>query len=65
MLRHVVDDLYQIGESVVGADGWCEAVRVYVLLNNGRPLLFDTGSHLHSHEIMTQLKELLALTGHQ
>lgn len=59
MLRHVVDDLYQIGESIAGADGWHEAVRVYVLLNDGCPLLFDAGSHIHRAEIMADLKELL------
>lgn len=59
MLRHVVDDLYQIGESVAGHDGLYEAVRVYVLLNNDAPLIFDAGSHLHSDEIMASLKELL------
>lgn len=62
MLRHVVDDLYQIGESVEGQDGWREAVRVYVLLNDGCPLLFDSGSHIHRGQIMTELKELLGNT---
>ncbi len=59
MLRHVVDDLYQIGESLSGANGWHEAVRVYVLLNDGNPLIFDSGSHLHSGQIMSRLRELL------
>ncbi|WP_350336120.1 MBL fold metallo-hydrolase [Coralliovum pocilloporae] len=59
MLRQVRDDLYQIGESALGADGWCEAVRVFVLLNNGCPLIFDAGSHLHRKQIMAELKELL------
>lgn len=59
MLRHIVDDLYQVGESIVGEDGWHEAVRVYVLLNDGCPLLFDAGSHIHRSEIMTDLKELI------
>lgn len=45
-LRHVVDDLYQMAKVVEGADGWHEAVRVYVLLNDGCPLLFDSGSHI-------------------
>lgn len=62
MLRHVVDDLYQIGESVAGDDGWHEAVRVYVLLNDGCPLLFDSGSHIHRGQIMDELKELLGDT---
>lgn len=59
MLRHVKDDLYQVGESVAGHDGLHEAVRVYVLLNDGCPLIFDAGSHLHSEEIMSSLKDLL------
>ena len=59
MLRHVKDDLYQVGESVAGRDGLHEAVRVYVLLNDDCPLIFDAGSHLHSEEIMSSLKELL------
>ena len=59
MAIHVSGDLYQIGESVGGADGWCEAVRVYVLLNDGHPLIFDAGSHLHTVPIMADLKALL------
>lgn len=59
MLRHVADDLYQIGESLAGASGKHEAVRVYVLMNGGAPLIFDTGSHLHSGAIMAELRELL------
>lgn len=59
MLRHVTKDLYQLGESVAGADGWHEAVRVYALLNDGRPLLFDSGSHIHTGEIMKDLRTLL------
>ena len=62
MLRHVSDDLYQIGESVSGADGWHEAVRVYVLLNDGSPLIFDSGAHIHSRQIMADLSELLGAT---
>lgn len=62
MLRHVVDDLFQIGESLSGSDGWHEAVRVYVLLNEGNPLIFDTGSHLHAGRIMCRLKALLGDT---
>ncbi len=59
MARHVRGDLYQIGESLCGEDGLHEAVRVYVLVNDGCPLVFDAGSHLHSEEIMTALQELL------
>lgn len=62
MLRRVAGDLYQIGESVSGEDGWLEAVRVYILLNKGCPLLFDTGSHIHTGQIMQELKELLGDT---
>lgn len=62
MLRQVTNDLYQIGESVEGEDGWYEAVRVYVLLNDGCPLLFDAGSHVHRGQIMDNLKELLGGT---
>ena len=62
MAIHVSGDLYQVGESVGGADGWCEAVRVYVLLNDGQPLIFDAGSHLHTAPIMADLKELLGET---
>ena len=47
---------------MVGADGWCEAVRVYVLLNDGCPLLFDSGSHIHRGRIMEDLRELLGTT---
>ena len=60
MLRHVRDDLYQIGESVEGTDGWHEAVRVYVLLNDGCPLVFDSGSHIHRGSIMGELSQLLS-----
>jgi flavorubredoxin len=59
MLRHITEDLYQIGECVVG-EGGHEAVRVYVLLNNGRPILIDCGSHLHRAKVMAELDELLA-----
>ena len=58
MLRKITADLYQIGECVVGIDGH-EAVRVYVLLNNGRPILIDCGSQLHRSEIMAELDTLL------
>ena len=59
MLRHIVEDLYQIGECVEG-EGGHEAVRVYVLLNNGRPILIDCGSHLHRAKLMAELDDLLA-----
>jgi flavorubredoxin len=62
MIRKVAGDLYQIGESVVGDNGWHEAVRIYVLLNDGCPLLFDAGSHIHRGQIMNDLKELLGDT---
>lgn len=62
MLRHVKDDLYQIGESLEGQNGWHEAVRVYVLLNDGCPLLFDSGSHIHKGQIMAELMDLLGDT---
>lgn len=62
MIRHVRDDLYQVGESVAGNDHWLEAVRVYVLLNDGCPLLFDAGSHIHRVSVISDLKELLGDT---
>ena len=62
MIRNVAGDLYQVGESVEGTQGWCEAVRVYVLLNNGCPLIFDAGSHIHRGQVMEDLKELLGDT---
>ena len=62
MLQQVVNDLYQVGESVEGSDGWHEAVRVYVLLNDGCPLIFDAGSHIHRDEIMADLRSLLGDT---
>lgn len=61
-IRHVDKDLYQLGGSVAGQEGWHEAVRVYVLLNEGSPLLFDAGSHVHAHNIMADLRELLGDT---
>lgn len=59
MLRNITLDLYQIGECVDGEHGH-EAVRVYVLMNNGRPILIDCGSHLHRAEVMKELEDLLA-----
>ena len=66
MVRQVIGDLYQLGESVEGENGWHEAVRVYVALNDGAPLVFDSGSHVHRETIMRDLKELLgdAAPGH-
>jgi len=58
MLRNITADLYQIGECVDGEHGH-EAVRVYVLMNNGRPILIDCGSHLHRAEVMKELENLL------
>ena len=58
MIRHVTDDLYQIGEHVAGAYGR-EAVNVYVLLNDDRPILIDCGSHLHKASIMAEMDEVL------
>lgn len=62
MPRHVSGDLYQLGASVTGSCAWLEAVRVYVLLNDGCPLIFDSGSHLHNAQIMNELTELLGDT---
>ena len=59
MVRQVVGDLYQLGESVEGENGWHEAVRVYVALNDGCPLVFDSGSHVHRDPILRDLKQLL------
>ncbi len=58
MIRHVASDLYVVGECVEGVPGH-EAVRVYVLKNGKRPILVDTGSHLHRDEIMGGLDEVL------
>ncbi len=61
MIRRVVADLYQIGEHVETSFGF-EAVRTYVLLNGGRPILVDCGSHLHREKIMSELHLLLGDT---
>lgn len=61
MIRRVVADLYQIGEHVETSFGF-EAVRTYILLNGGRPILVDCGSHLHREEIMSELHSLLGDT---
>lgn len=58
MIRHVTDDLYQIGEHVAGNYGR-EAVNVYVLLNDDHPILIDCGSHLHKGSIMAEMDEVL------
>jgi len=58
LIRHVASDLYVVGECVEGVLGH-EAVRVYVLKNGKRPILVDTGSHLHREEIMKGLDEVL------
>ena len=61
MIRHVTGDLYQIGEYVENEYG-VEAVQIYVLLNDGKPILIDCGSHLHRRSIMDALGELLGDT---
>ena len=58
MIRHIAADVYQIGECI-GSGSSFEAVRVYVLLNNGHPVLIDCGSQLHRQGIMSELKTLL------
>ena len=58
MLRQVSDDLFVVGECVQGEHGH-EAVRVYVLKNDDRPIIIDTGSHLHQTKIMDGLDEIL------
>lgn len=58
MIRQVADDLYQIGEHVVTEHGH-EAIHIYVLLNEGAPILIDCGSHLHREPIMRELTELV------
>lgn len=58
MIRMVADDLYQIGECVDGLHGH-EAVRFYVLLNDGRPILIDCGSQLYRSESIKELDQVL------
>lgn len=58
MHRRVAGDLHVVGECVVGPAGH-EPVLVYVLENGGRPILIDTGSHLHRQAIMAELDSLL------
>lgn len=58
MIKHIKDDLYQIGEHVQNQYGF-EAILTYVLLNDGNPILIDCGSHIHRDSVMSQLDELL------
>lgn len=58
MIRQIAGDLYQLGACEQGAGGH-EAVRVFVLENNGQPALIDCGSHLHRPEILAALDQLL------
>lgn len=62
MIQHVTDDLYQISEQVSGPYGY-EAINVYVLLNDDRPILIDCGSHLHRTPMMANLERVLAGRG--
>ena len=57
-IRRVKDDLYQIAEYVENEYGF-EAINVFVLLNEGAPILVDCGSHLHRESITNALNELL------
>jgi flavorubredoxin len=58
MIKLVSADIYQIGECVVGQT-LHEAVRVYVMTNNGSPILIDCGSHLHRETIMAELDQVI------
>ncbi len=58
MIRHVTDDLYQIGEYVENEYGF-EAIHIYVMLNDGRPILIDCGSHIHRESVMAELDEVV------
>ncbi len=58
VIQKVADDLYQIGECVDGRHGH-EAVRFYVLINDGRPMLIDCGSQLYRSESMKELDQVL------
>ncbi len=58
MIRQVVEDIYQIGTSIAGEHGY-ESIQVYVLLNDGKPILIDTGCFIHKRQIMDELQELL------
>ena len=61
MIRQVSDDLYQIGEHVANEHGF-EAIHIYVMLNEGAPILIDCGSHIHRDSVMGQLNELIGDT---
>ena len=58
MIQHIKDDLYQIGEHVQTEHGF-EAILTYVMLNEGRPILIDCGSHIHRQSVMQQLDSLI------
>ncbi len=58
MIRTVTSDIVQFGESVAGENGY-EDVRVYVILNEGRPIIIDCGSHIHRDNVMRELEEVL------
>ncbi len=58
MMQNVVDDLFQIGECVVGRQVH-EAVCVYVMTNRGQAILIDCGSHLHRQVVMEELTDVL------
>ncbi|MDX1521555.1 MAG: MBL fold metallo-hydrolase, partial [Anaerolineae bacterium] len=58
MIRHVKDDIYQIGSCVIEETG-AEAVHIYVMLNDGHPILIDCGSHLHRGNLMAELDTVL------
>ena len=58
MIKHIKDDLYQIGEHVKNEFGF-EVILTYVMLNDGNPILIDCGSHIHRDSVMQQLNELL------
>ena len=59
MIRHVKDDIYQIGSCLTEETG-AEAVHIYVMLNDGHPILIDCGSHLHRGNLMAELDTVLA-----
>lgn len=61
MHRFVGGDLHVVGECVTGARGH-ESVLVYLLKNRGRPILIDTGSHLHRRRIIEEIDEVLGGT---
>jgi flavorubredoxin len=59
VLREISGDLYQAGECVAGPAGH-EAMRVYVLMNAGHPILIDCGSQLHRAGVMHAIESALA-----